>query len=212
MPDYEPNPRLFQTATDTVPVKCNRDEWEWMRTRRNLEEKDQKQEEADDKQHAKPATSHADAQNTTSLQGVFPQVFRSSLRGDDAQEIEDDLGFYFRMPGGGRVKNGLAGNGADIRSSSADIIEVTNDVCGRPPVFTLQEDRDEWDRLCKELPKDTTIAERLALLAESDCKRKGNPRSDAPELRERITMREFDAPSSAYECFHRPDAPPADRK
>ena len=113
------------------------------------------------------------------------------------------------------MKNNFAGNGADARSSSVDIVQVTNDVCGRPPIFTLQEDRDRWDRLCRELPANTTIAERLAMLAESNCNRKGNPRSDAPEIRERISMtmlEAFSAPSSAYECFHRPGAPPADRK
>jgi hypothetical protein len=212
MPDYEPNPRLFQTATDTVPIKCNRDEWEWMRKRRDLEQ-EQKQEEADEGQ-AETTTSRA-GPDITGPQRIFPEVFRSSLRGDDAQEIEDNLEFHFRTQGGGLVKNSLNGNGVDTRSSSADIFEVTNDYCGKPPVFTLQEDRETWDRLCRELPANTSIAERLALMAESDCNRRGNPRSDAPELRERISMtmmKAFDAPSSAYECFHRPGAPPANRK
>jgi len=205
MPDYEPNPRLFETATDTVPIKCNRDEWEWMRKRRDLEP-EQKQKEAEE--HNTKIAAPIAANDITALERIYPQFFQSSLRGDDAQEIEDNVEFHFRAPGGGRLKNSLTGNGADTRSSNADIVEVTNDVCGRPPIFTLQEDRDGWDRLCQELPANTSIAERLALLAESDCNRKGNPRSDAPELRERISMtamKNFDAPSSAYECFHRPD-------
>ena len=206
MPDYEPNPRLFQAANNAVPIRCDRDEWEWIRKRRNLE-RGRKQEEVD-KEHEELSTSTAEVEiDGTGPQRIFPGFFRSSLKGDDAQEIEDNIDKYFSRPGEGRVKNSLSTNGADI-------IEVTNDVCGRPPVFTLQEDRDEWDRLCRELPANTPMAERLALLAESDCKRKGNPRSDAPELRERISMtmmKAFDGPSWAYECFHRPDQPPLDR-
>ena len=206
MPDYEANPRLFQPATDTVPVKCDRDQWEWSRKQRNLEQAN------DDV--AKSTTARISA-NITVPQRIFPGFFRTSLRGDDAQEIENNLNSYFRTPGQSRLKNDFAGNGADARSSGVDIVQVTNDVCGRPPIFTLQEDRDRWDRLCRELPANTTIAERLAMLAESNCNRKGNPRSDAPEIRERISMtmlEAFSAPSSAYECFHRPGAPPADRK
>mmetsp|Transcript_48015 Transcript_48015/g.99405 ORF Transcript_48015/g.99405 Transcript_48015/m.99405 type:complete len:575 (+) Transcript_48015:62-1786(+) len=209
MPDYEPNPRLFQAATDSVPVKCNRNRWENSRKRRELERENHKEfiENV-------TKTTHKDIKELNERN--FPDFYRSSLRGGDAQEIENNIGHYFRGPEENRVKNslgGLGGHGVVIRSSGADIVDVTNDVCGKPPVFTLQEDRDEWDRLCRELPVNTSMAERLALLAESDCNRKGNPRSDAPEIRERISMtmmEAFSAPSSAYECFHRPGDPPAE--
>ena len=201
MPDYEPNSRLFQTASDTVPVKCDRDDWESTRKRRNLN------------QEKNAPLQHSSALNSTStIQDRKPSdSFRTSLKGTNAQEIDDNLESFFRTPK--IMTDNLLGNGVDARSQSANILEVTDDYCGRPPVFTLQEDRDEWDRLCRELPISTSMAERLALLAEFDCNRKGNPRSDAPELRERISMTmmsAFDAPSSAYECFHRPGAPPAD--
>ena len=203
MPDYEPNPRLFQTASGSVPVKCNRDEWEWSRRTRNLE----REQEPDQKDSDAFTTS-------TGNRVVVPEFFRSSLRGADAEEIENNPELFFRTPGDGRVKNDLAGNGVDTRSKSSDVVGVTSGVCGQPPVFSLKEDRDEWDRLCRDLPADTSIGERLALLAQSNCNRKGNPRSDAPELRERVSMtmmKAFDAPASAYECFHRPDQPAADR-
>ncbi len=199
MPDYEPNPNLFQTATDTVPVKCDRDEWEATRKRRSLNQQE-------DVLLVKPTLNNT----TSTTQGSKPsEIFRSSLKGKDAQEIESKLESLFRAPT--RMTDNLLGNGIDVRSHSANMVEVTNEYCGRPPIFTLQEDRDEWDRLCQELPQSTSMAERLALLAESDCNRRGNPRSDDPQIRARVSMTSFDAPSSAYECFHRPDAPPADQ-
>ena len=209
MPDYEPNLRLFQPATDTVPVKCDRDGWESNRRKLEREKKQQETDEGD----IEPLTTLITMTNNVVPKRIFPGVFRSSLRGGDTQEIEDNLESFFRAPV--RVKNALNGNGIGIRSSSADIVEVTNDYCGRPPVFTIQEDRDEWDHLCQKLPANTTMAERLAMLAEFDCNRRGNPRSDAPELNEGMTMTAFvdpDAPLSSFECFHRPDAVPVDRK
>jgi len=202
MPDYEPNPRLFQTATGSVPVVCDRDEWEWSRRQRDLE------------REKEPDQKDSNAFTTDRNRVVVPDFFRSSLRGADAEEIENNPELYFRTPGDGRVKNDLVGNGINTRSESSDVVGVTNGVCGQPPVFSLQQDRDEWDRLCRDLPADTSIGERLALLAQSNCNRKGNPRSDAPELRERVSMtmmKAFDAPASAYECFHRPDQPAVDR-
>mmetsp|Transcript_25494 Transcript_25494/g.59729 ORF Transcript_25494/g.59729 Transcript_25494/m.59729 type:complete len:559 (-) Transcript_25494:133-1809(-) len=207
MPDYEPNPRLFQAATDTVPIKCNRDAWEWSRKRRNLEQEQKQKQNQEDLDHATPFKDLY-ITNISTPQMVFPESRRSSLRGDGAQDIENNIEHYFRRSGD-RMKSSIAGNSAGVRPTSADVVELTNDVCGLPPVFTLQEDRDEWDRFCRELPASTTIAERLALLAESDCKRRGDPRSDAPEIKERVSFKAFDAPSSTYECFSRPESPPA---
>jgi hypothetical protein len=220
IPGYTANPRLFQVATDFVGVKCNRDKWEWTR-RRNLEEEEQQQKLAEE-ESSRSTTGDASAtsilMNQTDLmssgthddenQIKFPHFFRSSLRGDDAQSIEDDADSYFRTKGDGRVESNL-----DLDQS--DIVDVNIAACAHPPVFTLQETRVEWNRLCRELPASTSVADRLALLAKSDCNRKGNPRSDAPEIRERISMtmmNAFDGPSSSYECFHRPDRPAGDRR
>jgi hypothetical protein len=74
-------------------------------------------------------------------------------------------------------------------------------------LFTLEEDREEWKRLCMELPHDTPMAERLALLSQSNCDRRGNPRTDDPELLSRMNMMMTNmhhAASSAYECHHKP--------
>ncbi|KAG7365370.1 tyrosinase central domain containing protein [Nitzschia inconspicua] len=99
-------------------------------------------------------------------------------------------------------KNSLKGNinqdffveGVDQRPRS----------CRHNTLFTLEEDRDEWRRLCMELPLDTPIADRLALLAESNCNRRGNPRKDDPELLPHMMTMDMDAPLEAFECFHRP--------
>ena len=201
MPDYEPNPRWFQPARDTVPVKCNRDSWEEELKLRKLE-----QEQKPQLKEVIERLSASRAENDISRQSRFHNYFRTSLHGDDADEIEDNLELFVRSPI--KVKDPVASNGMDIRAGSSDTEGVTIDYCGTPPLFTIQEDRDEWDRLCRELPANTTIAERLALMAESDCNRKGNPRSDDPELIKGMTMTAFmdpDAPLSSFECFHRPD-------
>ncbi len=205
MPDYEPNPRLFTAATDSVPVRCDRDEWEWARKRRILEEQE-KQETDSEETEPEQKEHETDTEETFLSVKDVTHILRTSLRGDDAEDIENNPESYFRSPD--RFKHNQVGNGMDIRSSNIDLAEATHDYCGRPPVFTMQEDRDEWDRLCQELPESTSMAERLALLAESNCNRRGNPRSDAPEFKERISitmMKAFDAPSSAYECFSRPE-------
>lgn len=211
IPGYEPNPRLFQVANDFVAVKCDRDEWEWSRRqRRDLLEQQTKDKSnstaisADG--HANLVTSTlataafaytiSNSSTSTTLLGsnhrsrISNNYYRSSLRGNDAETIEKDAKSFART------------NNLD----RSNIVDLTVEACARPPVFTLKETRDEWDRLCRDLPMSTPIADRLALLAKNDCTRKGNQRSDAPELRQRISMKDFDAPSSSYECFHRPDA------
>ncbi|KAL3914812.1 MAG: hypothetical protein SGILL_005943 [Bacillariaceae sp.] len=72
--------------------------------------------------------------------------------------------------------------------------------CQQMNSFTLKEDREEWDRLCRELPENTTVAERLALLAEKNCERRGNPRKD--EIPSHM-MKMDGFPATAFECFHR---------
>lgn len=222
IPGYVPNPRLFQVANDFVAVKCDRDEWEWSRRhRRNLEQPNEEQSNSTtisgDGQAdlitstlATAASAYTLTNSTTSttlwgsnhVTRINNNYYCSSLRGHDAEAIEDDAEFYFWTTPGGDSR---------VRSKNLDqsnVVDLTVAACARPPIFTLKENRDEWDRLCRELPMSTPMADRLALLAESDCNRNGNPRSDAPELRQRISMtmmKDFNAPPTAYECFHRPD-------
>eukprot|EP00531_Pseudo-nitzschia_arenysensis_P002126 CAMPEP_0116126492 /NCGR_PEP_ID=MMETSP0329-20121206/6359_1 /TAXON_ID=697910 /ORGANISM="Pseudo-nitzschia arenysensis, Strain B593" /LENGTH=550 /DNA_ID=CAMNT_0003620575 /DNA_START=130 /DNA_END=1782 /DNA_ORIENTATION=- len=208
MPDYEPNPRWFTPASDSVPVRCDRDDWEWRKKRRMEEQINQETNVEEIKAAASSEASSSTTTTTSSSTTTNTNAFRSSLRGDDAQAIEENPESFYRNPD--RFKNNQVGNGMDIRSSNADPIEVTHDYCGRPPVFTMQEDREQWDHFCQVLPQNTTMAERLALMAESNCAARGDPRTDDPEIKERMSnmtmLGNFDAPSSAYECFSRPDA------
>lgn len=78
--------------------------------------------------------------------------------------------------------------------------------CQQINTFTLREDREEWDRLCRELPEDTPVAERFALLAEHNCERRGNPRKDQIPSKMGAMMRISNhTRPEAFECFHRPD-------
>jgi hypothetical protein len=94
-----------------------------------------------------------------------------------------------------------ATNGAFLVSSEGE--ESKSSYCQQINSFILKEDGDEWDRLCREMPHNTTIAERFALLAENNCERRGNPRSVA-SVHERMNMTSNLRPE-ALECFHRPD-------
>lgn len=88
-------------------------------------------------------------------------------------------------------------------TTASDFLETKPASCQQSIPFTLPEDREEWDRLCRELPENTTVAERFALMAERNCERRGNPRKD--ELPSHMQMMGKVVKPEAYECFHRPD-------
>ncbi len=96
--------------------------------------------------------------------------------------------------------------------------------------FTRQADQDKWDRLCVELPPETPVPERLALLAEMDCSERtanrhrtkraggedgggsGQPISNVlwgesadPKVLKWIHGMGKSNDLVAFECFHRPD-------
>jgi hypothetical protein len=81
-------------------------------------------------------------------------------------------------------------------------LESQTSTCQQLNTFTLEEDREDWNRLCLELPENATVAERFALMAERNCQRRGYPRKD--ELLSRLKMSSKTKPE-AFECFHRPD-------
>jgi hypothetical protein len=87
-------------------------------------------------------------------------------------------------------------------SNKDDLVESKTTACQRFNTFTLQADQEDWDRLCLELPENTTVAERFALMAERNCQRRGYPRKD--ELHAHMKMLDKIKPE-AFECFHRPD-------
>jgi hypothetical protein len=167
LPGYEPNPRLFQVAEDTVDIQCDRDEW-WKKSRKLLDLLD-------------------DDNNNDNSDRNIPD-------GSTSPEENRSVEFSYAK-----------------KSSMKGLVNSTNKqeyptTCQQRNFFTRQEDRDEWDRLCKEMPSTTTTAERLAVLAERDCERRGNPRTDSKAFMDRLQMMKMTrkAPSAAYACFHRP--------
>ena len=68
--------------------------------------------------------------------------------------------------------------------------------------FTDQEEREIWDRLCQEMSLTSTFAERMAFLAQEECKVHGDPYSASIEWIHAINM---DNELVAFECFHLPD-------
>jgi hypothetical protein len=123
---------------------------------------------------------------------------RDAWRKRKLNGVVNETGASDEMP----AKNSLKG---DVdRDFLKDGVDERPSSCRHNTLFTLQEDREEWERLCMELAYDTPMAERLSLLAESNCNRRGNPRKDAPELMSRMKMMKMSGPSEAYECFRRP--------
>ncbi|KAL3901443.1 MAG: hypothetical protein SGARI_006070 [Bacillariaceae sp.] len=136
------------------------------------------------------------------------------------EEAERDVGVQCNRDWWRRLKNGDADEEELLGpieentlrgqlNTEHDFLQTTQDAnipasCQQQNSFTLQEDRDEWDRLCRELPENTTVAERFALLAEKNCERRGNPRKD--EIPSKMFKMMSDFPDSAFECFHRPQA------
>lgn len=122
---------------------------------------------------------------------------RRHLREDDDDTYTSEADMPAKNSLKGDVERDFLEEGVDERPNS----------CKHNTLFTLEEDRVEWKRLCMELPYDTPMADRLALLAESNCNRRGNPRKDAPELMAGMTSMEMNMnmAAEAYECFRRPN-------
>jgi hypothetical protein len=98
---------------------------------------------------------------------------------------------------------------ADRQVTRRKMTSFTNEInytlpvaCEQRKAFNKQADQEEWERLCQELPEETSVADRFATMAEITCARKGNPRSDALKARMKMSA---DTPLPAFACFHRPD-------
>jgi hypothetical protein len=68
--------------------------------------------------------------------------------------------------------------------------------------FSREDDREDWDRLCEDLPLTATYAERLAKMAQDECQRKGNPFGATRQWIENMKMTDEVV---TFECFHLPD-------
>lgn len=74
--------------------------------------------------------------------------------------------------------------------------------CRQTNQFSRLEDQEKWGRLCRSMPFNTTVAERLALLAEEDCQERWHKLTDADVgmMKMRMSMG-----VASFACFHRPD-------
>ena len=68
--------------------------------------------------------------------------------------------------------------------------------------FIDQDEQRIWDKNCQEIPLSSTLAERMAFLAQDECKERGNPFSASPEI---IRTMNMDNELATFECFHLPD-------
>jgi Common central domain of tyrosinase len=81
-------------------------------------------------------------------------------------------------------------------------MDTSLDECLSTNTFSRRADRDDWDRLCHEMPLTATYAERMAAMAQDECNRKGNPFGATPEWIEHVNMSNE---LVTFECFHLPD-------
>lgn len=192
MPDYEPNPRLFQEAPNDVDIRCDRDTWR----RRTLDTGSWGDSSIPSPRLKAGKKNARSLMSETTLSGL-----KTSLRGEVREQDTNCLLQSLNS------NVGETNNLNDLSASTPCQERYTKPrTCQQINSFTLQEDREKWNFLCEELPETTTVAVRLALLAEYDCERRGNPRSDTKELMGRMKMPSMkNIPPAAYECFHRPD-------
>jgi hypothetical protein len=88
----------------------------------------------------------------------------------------------------------------DAPSSNDDAARLEE--CLTMNAFSRRADREDWDRLCQDLPLTATYAERMAAMAREECNRKGNPFGATPHWIEHMNMSNELA---TFECFHLPD-------
>mmetsp|Transcript_10651 Transcript_10651/g.25408 ORF Transcript_10651/g.25408 Transcript_10651/m.25408 type:complete len:531 (+) Transcript_10651:501-2093(+) len=182
IPDYEPNPNLFQQASSRVRTRCRDRGWNewWRRDRSRQRERRLTTDTAENinEEESPESTASSSKQQTTStlvandLSVSFEQQWNGKYQ--EQQQQEDHI--HLAVPQSCRLKNN----------------------------FTKQFDQEKWDRLCRDLPPSTTVAERFALMAEEDCAEKGNPLSVTAEKFKYMTTVMNMSPH-VFECFHRPD-------
>jgi tyrosinase len=108
------------------------------------------------------------------------------------------------------LKNEVPQNGQHVEidipdmSFSEDERATTSSItdCLAMNTFTNNEERLLWDDLCHDLPATTTYAERLAALAQQECRNRDNPYSASTSWIKRMNMRNE---LVTFECFHLPD-------
>jgi hypothetical protein len=88
-------------------------------------------------------------------------------------------------------------DGQSVKPNVASLEE-----CLAMNAFSRRADRDDWDRLCQDMPLTATYAERMGEMAKEECDRKGNPFGATPQWIEHMKMTNE---LVTFECFHLPD-------
>lgn len=176
LPGYEPNPNLFQPAKGRVRVTCRDRGWNdwWSRTRDLTSEGSKSRNQTRSEDFEEEIQSKRE--NDVLLQRGF-------LQGDESQEFMAQ---------------------EQSQQKEEEIKLAIPEHCQLKNKFSRQSDQDKWDRLCRELPPTTSVAELFARVAEEDCAERGNPLSVTEQTLERM-QKMMNVKPQAFECFHRPD-------
>ncbi|KAL3925871.1 MAG: hypothetical protein SGILL_000120 [Bacillariaceae sp.] len=179
--EYGPNPDWFdQASTTSIEVACpgsrRRDR------ERNLQ--------AAGRHHGNPAEVEASFP-VASLRGRNNGGNMLSYFKKEQEQIKQQEGIDIPSPSFSLDEPTAASQNI---ASVEDCLEINR--------FSRQDDRDDWDRLCREMPLTATYAERLAEMAKEECEAKGNPFGATLEWIQEMKMTDEVV---AFECFHLPD-------
>ena len=158
------------------------------------------------------------------------QQHRSMKMGDRVKNLEQ----YYENETTTQSNN-LRGSGDNDANDKSNLSNIQKDefsqstlptTCQQQTLFTRQEDRQRWIQLCKDMPPDSTVADRLAAMAEMDCEeRNWKPRTYFPgqqidgssndsqntntvaAIEQWITSMGKAKEIGSFECFHRPNRP-----
>jgi Common central domain of tyrosinase len=173
LPQFSPNPLLFQTAIgdidgggnddddDDIPVLCRRDDEHTARRERRRRTasiiSSWSKSQIQSAMTSMTTTTHK-KQQLRRLSSLETNTLVSPNTNEDKKQI---------IVGDKQVED-------DVSSTTYDH-DHQPQTCQQLNPFTRPADRHNWNQLCTDLPATTSVKERFALLAEMDCRRRGNP-------------------------------------
>lgn len=183
---YDPNPDWIESApAGSARIWCDRD---WFR--REL------------KSRGLQMGKHIDGQRPS--KAMITTIEASRIKG----EVEDNISSSVSMPSLRRGNAGIShfkvleAKNVERLGLSKYRVFVSVEKCLEFNDFTNQDEQRIWDKHCQEIPLSTTLAERMALLAQEECKERNNPLSASPDF---IRATNMTNELAAFECFHLPD-------
>jgi hypothetical protein len=181
---YDPNPDWIESAPFGYnQVWCDRADFRRERKNRELE-REQRGKIFGDRNTLKALTVRTGG--FWQKEGI-EAASTSSLRGSEA---------------GARHYRGPNDKIVDRTGLSKYSIFISVENCLESNDFIDEDEQRIWDKNCQENPLNTTLAERMAFLAQDECEERGNPFSASPEFIKTLNM---DNELVTFECFHFPD-------